>query len=75
MDFVWCLMVTSLYCAIGIFFAWLMNANEGEEIAFAIAFWPMVVFVAVVFILFVYLPYKLVVWVRDKFFGDGRGTE
>jgi hypothetical protein len=46
-----------------------MNAQEGNEIAFVIAFWPLVLFIGVVFVLCLYLPLRFALWVKDKLDG------
>ena len=67
MDLLLCFVFTCIYCGIGIFCAWLMDAHEGDEIAFMIAFWPMVVFLCVVFVLCIYLPCRMFFWLKDMF--------
>lgn len=66
MELLWCLIFTCVYCAIGCVFVLLTNASD-NDLGFVIAFWPMILFVGVMFILFIYLPVILVEWVRNKF--------
>lgn len=68
MELLWCLIFTCVYCAIGFAFVVLTNASD-DDLGFVIAFWPMILFVLVIFILFVYLPVVLAEWVRKKFRG------
>lgn len=65
MELLWCLIFTCVYCAIGFGFVVLMNAND-DDLGFVLAFWPMILFLMIMFVLFIYLPVMLFEWVRNR---------